>query len=118
MYAGAHNPLWIIRKGARVIEEVKADKQPIGKFSSLQPYTLHSIQLYKGDTIYVFTDGYVDQFGGERGKKFKAKAFRELLLSIQDKNMEEQKTIIDAVFENWKGNLEQIDDGCVIGVRI
>jgi len=118
MYAGAHNPLWIIRKGACIIEEVKADKQPIGKFNSLKPYAVHSIELNDGDTFYLFTDGYVDQFGGEKGKKFKANAFRELLLSIQDKNMEEQKTKIDLVFENWKGNLEQVDDVCVIGVRL
>ena len=77
-----------------------------------------SFDLEKGDTIYIFSDGYVDQFGGERGKKFKAKAFRELLLSIQDKAMEEQKTSIDKTFETWKGDLEQIDDVCVIGVRV
>jgi hypothetical protein len=63
-------------------------------------------------------DGYVDQFGGEKEKKFKAKAFRELLLSIQDKAMEEQKKSIDEAFETWKGDLEQIDDVCVIGIRV
>jgi serine phosphatase RsbU (regulator of sigma subunit)/tetratricopeptide (TPR) repeat protein len=115
-YAGALNPLWIVRKGE--IIETKADKQPIGKFDNLKPYTTHSFDLNKGDTIYVFSDGYVDQFGGEKGKKFKTKAFRELLLSIQKKDMEEQKTILDDTFENWKGELEQIDDVCVIGVRI
>jgi len=81
------------------------------------PYTTHSFELHKGDSIYIFSDGYVDQFGGEKGKKFKAKAFRQLLLSIQDKAMEEQKTIIDEAFESWRGSLEQIDDVCVIGVR-
>jgi serine phosphatase RsbU (regulator of sigma subunit)/Tfp pilus assembly protein PilF len=115
-YAGAHNPLWIIRKGE--IIETKANKQPIGKFDNPLPYTTHTFELQKGDTIYIFSDGYVDQFGGEKGKKFKAKAFRELLLSVQDQNMEEQKTIIDNAFETWRGNLEQIDDVCVIGVRI
>ena len=115
-YAGAHNPLWIIRKGE--ILETKADKQPIGQFDHPQPYTTHTIELQKEDTIYIFSDGYVDQFGGEKGKKFKSRAFKELLLSIQDKSMQEQKTIIDNAFESWKGDLEQIDDVCIIGVRI
>ena len=115
-YAGAHNPLWIIREGE--IIETKANKQPIGKFDNLEPYTTHSFYLQKGDSIYIFSDGYVDQFGGEKGKKFKAKAFRALLLSIQDKQMEEKKIIIDDAFEGWRGNLEQIDDVCVIGVKI
>ncbi len=115
-YAGAHNPLWIIRKGG--IIETKANKQPIGQFDNPEPYTTHSFNLEHGDSIFVFSDGYVDQFGGEKGKKFKAKAFRDLLLSIQDKSMEEQKTIIDEAFETWRGNLEQIDDVCVIGVRV
>jgi serine phosphatase RsbU (regulator of sigma subunit) len=114
-YAGAHNPLWIIRKGE--IFETKANKQPIGKFDNPLPYTTHSFELQKGDSIYIFSDGYVDQFGGEKGKKFKAKAFRELLLSIQDKSMEKQKIIINKAFESWRGNLEQIDDVCVIGVK-
>jgi serine phosphatase RsbU (regulator of sigma subunit)/Tfp pilus assembly protein PilF len=115
-YAGAHNPLWIIRNGE--IIEAKANKQPIGQFDNPEPYTTHSFELQKGDSIYIFSDGYVDQFGGEKGKKFKAKAFRGLLLSIQDKSMEEQKIIIDEAFETWRGSLEQIDDVCVIGVRI
>ncbi len=115
-YAGAHNPLWIIRNGE--IIEVKANKQPIGQFDKLEPYTTHTIQLEHKDSIYIFSDGYVDQFGGEKGKKFKSKSFKSLLLSIQDQPMEEQKKIIDATFEKWKGSLEQIDDVCVIGVKI
>jgi len=117
-YAGAHNPLWIIRDGSEIVEEIKANKQPIGKFDKLTPYTTHTIDLFQGDSIYIFSDGYVDQFGGERGKKFKARAFRELLLSIQNKQMEEQRLIIDAAFEDWRGDLEQIDDVCVIGVKV
>ncbi|MDF1673699.1 MAG: SpoIIE family protein phosphatase [Vicingaceae bacterium] len=115
-YAGAHNPLWIIRN--EEIIETKANKQPIGRFDNPEPYTTHSFELEKGDSLYIFSDGYVDQFGGEKGKKFMARAFRELLLSIQDKSMEEQKQIIDEAFETWKGSLEQIDDVCVIGVRV
>ena len=115
-YAGANNPLWIIRNGK--IIETKANKQPIGQFDNPEPYITHSFELEQEDSIYIFTDGYIDQFGGEKGKKFKAKAFRELLLSIQDKSMEDQKKIVNEVFENWKGTLEQIDDVCVIGVKI
>jgi len=115
-YAGAHNPLWIVRKGE--IIETKANKQPIGKFDKQTGYTTHTFDLEAGDSIYIFSDGYVDQFGGEKGKKFKAKAFRNLLLSIQEKPMEEQKVIIDDAFEAWRGSLEQIDDVCVIGVRV
>ena len=115
-YTGAYNPLWIIRNGE--VLETKANKQPIGQFEKPEPYTTHSFDLEKGDAIYIFSDGYIDQFGGEKEKKFKAKAFRELLLSIQDKAMEEQRKSIDEVFETWKGDLEQIDDVCVIGVRV
>ena len=115
-YAGAHNPLWIIRNGELI--ETKANKQPIGQFDHPEPYTTHSFDLEQGDSLYIFSDGYVDQFGGVKGKKFKTRAFRDLLLSIQDKPMEEQKTVIDEAFETWRGNLEQIDDVCVIGVRV
>jgi len=114
-YSGAHNPLWIIRKGEVI--ETKANKQPIGQFDKQAPFTSHSIELLEGDSIYIFSDGYVDQFGGDRGKKFKTKAFRELLLTIQDKSMVEQKKLIDRSFEAWRGDLEQIDDVCVIGVK-
>ena len=115
-YAGANNPLWIVREGE--IMETKATIQPIGLIDDPQLFMNHSIELQDGDSIYIFSDGYVDQFGGERGKKFKAKAFRELLLSIQDQPMEEQRSLIDSSFETWRGDLEQIDDVCIIGVRV
>ena len=115
-YSGANNPLWIIRDSELI--ETKADKQPIGRYDKNAPFTTHTIELQKGDSIYIFSDGYSDQFGGEKGKKFKSKAFRQLLLSIQDKTMEDQRILIDEAFETWRGNLEQIDDVCVIGVRI
>ncbi len=115
-YAGAYNPLWIIRNGE--ILETKADKQPIGKSWKTEGFTTHTIDLQSGDTIYIFSDGYVDQFGGEKAKKFKSKAFKELLISIQDKQMEDQRLLLDENFENWRGKLEQIDDVCVIGVKI
>jgi serine phosphatase RsbU (regulator of sigma subunit) len=115
-FSGANNPLWIIRKGQLL--EIKPDKQPIGKFQYAQAFTSHTITLEKGDTVYIFTDGYIDQFGGERGKKLKAKAFKDLLLNIQDKSMSEQKKHLDRAFETWRGKLEQIDDVCVIGVHV
>jgi len=115
-YSGAHNPLWIIRNGE--ILETKSNRQPIGKSRLSEPFTTHTIELQKDDTLYIFSDGYVDQFGGENGKKFKSKAFKDLLLSIQIKTMEEQRLHLDENFETWRGKLEQIDDVCVIGVRI
>lgn len=117
-YAGAHNPLWIIRKGGTELEEIKANKQPIGKYDGPLPYTTHTIELNEGDSFYIFSDGYADQFGGEKGKKFKAAKFKRLLLSIQSESLEHQKELIDEAFENWKGDLEQLDDVCVIGVRV
>ncbi|MBD3637865.1 MAG: SpoIIE family protein phosphatase [Crocinitomicaceae bacterium] len=117
-FAGAHNPLWIIRKGATEVEEVKGNKQPIGKFDKSVDFETHVIELAKGDTIYLFSDGFSDQFGGEKGKKFKAKNFKKLLLSVCDKPMDDQQRIIDESFEEWRGTLEQLDDVCVIGVRI
>ena len=115
-YAGANNPLWIIRNGE--VLETKANKQPIGKFDKPQPYTTHTFELQKGDAIYIFSDGFSDQFGGEKGKKFKPANLRKLLLSIQNESMERQRVIIDTVFKEWTGNLEQVDDVCLIGVKI
>ena len=115
-YAGANNPLWIIRNGELI--EIKADKQPIGKFDNQAPYTTNAFNLEKGDTIYIFSDGFADQFGGENDRKFKVKAFKELLLSIQSQSLGNQKEFIESSFEKWKGDHEQIDDVCVVGVRV
>jgi len=116
MYSGANNPLWIVRAGEILI--TKANKQPIGRFRSSDSFTTHTFEVQKGDIIYIFTDGYVDQFGGDKGKKFMAKAFKSLLLSIQDKSMDEQQEAINQAFLSWKGDLEQVDDICIVGVRI
>jgi serine phosphatase RsbU (regulator of sigma subunit) len=117
-YAGAHNPLWIIRKNAVEVEEIKADKQPIGNFDFAQEFTNHEIQLNEGDTIFIFSDGYVDQFGGPKGKKFKYKTLKNLLIENKDKTMEELYTTLDDTFMAWKDDLEQLDDVCVIGIRV
>ncbi len=115
-YAGANNPLWIVRDHELI--DIRPDKQPIGKHFKNSSFTPHSIELKKGDTIYIFSDGYADQFGGPKGKKFMYKPFKNLLLSIQDKDMDDQKEILEQRFNEWKGNLEQVDDVCVIGIRI
>ena len=115
-YAGAYNPLYLVRNNE--ITEIKADRQPIGIFigEELQHFTNHKIKLQKGDQLYIFSDGYVDQFGGAQGKKFKSKQFKELLLSIQNKSMPEQREILNQTIERWQGTYEQTDDICVIGV--
>jgi len=117
-YAGAYNPLYLVRNDE--ITEIKADRQPIGIFmgEELQHFTNHKIKLQRGDTLYIFSDGYVDQFGGAQGKKFKSKQFKQLLLSIQNKSMPEQREILNQTIEQWQGTYEQTDDICVIGVRI
>jgi serine phosphatase RsbU (regulator of sigma subunit) len=115
-WAGANNPLWIIR-GNELIE-FKPDKQPIGQYADLKQFKTHQAELQKGDTLYMFTDGYPDQFGGEKGKKFKSTKMKQLFLGIRDKNLEQQKEIIEATFEKWKNNYEQVDDVCVFGIRI
>ncbi len=117
-YAGAYNPLWIIRKGENKIEEHKACKQPIGKFDYSNDFKTHDIMLNKGDVFYIFSDGYAGQFGGKDDKKFKTKNFKKLLLSIHKEPMETQKNIIDKTFEEWKKDQTQLDDVCIIGVRL
>lgn len=116
-YAGANNPLWIVRKDSFEIEEIKADKQPIGKYAGSSAYTTHEVDINSGDSIYIFSDGFVDQFGGEYGKKYKTKNFKSLLISIQESNMKEQLDIIEQTFDAWKKDFEQLDDVCVIGIK-
>jgi len=115
-YAGAMNSLYIISNNE--LKEINADKQPIGAFDNRKNFTNHSIKLKSGDHIYIFSDGYSDQFGGPKGKKFLYKRFQELLLSIHAKPMKEQKEILDKTIMDWKGNYEQLDDILVIGVKI
>lgn len=121
-FSGANNPLWIVRhspdNAPKNIEELKSDKQPIGKHSNPTPFTTHRLELQKGDTLYLFTDGFADQFGGEKSKKYLAHRLKELFLSVHSLGMDEQRNAINQAFEAWKGSLEQVDDVCVIGVRI
>jgi serine phosphatase RsbU (regulator of sigma subunit) len=115
--ACANNPVWIIRTNELI--EIKPDKMPVGKHDrDTTPFTQHKIQLQTGDVVYTFTDGYADQFGGEKGKKFMYKPFKELLLNIAHLPMDEQQQLLVTTFNTWKGELEQIDDVCVMGIRI
>jgi serine phosphatase RsbU (regulator of sigma subunit) len=117
-YAGANRPLWIIRKNALV--EIKANKQPIGGLETEHrtPFTNHNVQLETDDCVYMFTDGFADQFGGDKGKKFMVKNFERQLTEINSESMEKQQAIIQEKFEAWKGNHEQVDDVLVIGIKI
>ncbi|HEY0031458.1 MAG TPA: SpoIIE family protein phosphatase [Bacteroidia bacterium] len=116
-FAAANNPLWLIRNGE--ITEYKGDKMPVGKHhGNLSPFTLQTVPLQKGDLIYTFTDGYADQFGGEKGKKYKYKQLQEKIMGIKDLPLDDQKSILDKEFESWRGNLEQVDDVLIIGMKI
>jgi len=118
-YSGANRPLWIIRANTLVIEEFKPTKTAIGGHTmDNQVFEEHRINLSKGDSIYLFTDGYADQFGGEKGKKLTTKRFKKLLQNIQKKTIDEQKSDLIDFFEKWKGELEQVDDVLVIGIKM
>ena len=123
-WSGANNGIWIIRDETKTLEQINADKQPVGVYEVAKNFTTHHVEIKKNDKLYLFTDGFSDQFGGEYlpemrpgGKKFKSANFKKLLLKIQDKQMDQQKLIIENTFEEWKGSLEQVDDVCIIGIR-
>jgi len=116
LWAGANNPLWLMRN--QEIIEFKPDRQPIGKFDNPTNFKTHHIQLEKGDKFYIFSDGLADQFGGEKGKKLKTGKMRSLIMAQQSNSMQAQYDIMDKFFEMWKGDLEQVDDICVIGVSV
>ncbi len=116
-YAAANNSFYIIRNNE--IITCSADKMPVGKSpNDINSFTLYTVQLQKGDLVYTLTDGYPDQFGGLKGKKFKYKQLEELLLAINGKSLEEQNKFLSTAFTDWKGNLEQVDDVLLIGIKI
>jgi serine phosphatase RsbU (regulator of sigma subunit) len=115
-WSGAYNPLWYIANGE--MKEITADKQPIGKSDNTKVFTTHRLSMQKGDMLYLFTDGYADQFGGPKGKKFKYRQLQQLIVANAKLKMEEQKKVLENTLESWKGNLEQVDDILVIGIRI
>jgi len=116
-YAGANNPLYIVRKGE--LTEIKADRFPIGMLSvdTERKYTNHVLQIEEGDMTYIFSDGYADQFGGKEGKKFKSRQLKQLFLKISGLTMQEQKKILEETLIAWMGREEQIDDILIIGTR-
>ncbi len=115
-WSGANNSLWYIRNGE--FKEIAADKQPLGKYERISPFTTHNVELKKGDSVYLFTDGFADQFGGPKDKKFKDAQLREVIKNIAGQSMKEQKNKLDVAFENWKENRSQTDDVCIIGIRV
>ncbi len=115
-FAGANNPMYLVRKG--VLTEIKGNKQPIGHYIVNEKFVNHVIDVEKGDMVYLFSDGYADQFGGEKNKKFGYKRLKELLAFIHNLSMSEQKEILNTTIEKWRSEEDQLDDICVIGVRI
>ena len=117
-YAGANNPLYLIMN--KELTQLNADKFPVGAFieEKIQTFGSQTVQLRNGDLIYLFSDGYADQFGGDNGKKFKYKQFKEILSQNQDQPMKEQLQILSNTLQNWQGKLEQVDDVLVIGIRV
>lgn len=130
-WSGANNPLWIINANRKVCPEFaipfgvgeggfefKGDRQPIGVYPKMDPFSFYDIKLQKGDHLYIFTDGYQDQFGGKKGGKYLKKRFKKTLLALEGEEMSKQRTILQKKFKQWRGDLVQIDDVCVIGVKI
>jgi serine phosphatase RsbU (regulator of sigma subunit) len=113
-FAGAYNSLYYIRNGE--LDQIKADRMPIGvHLREKDTFTNHEMDLQKGDVFYIFSDGYVDQFGGEKGGKFKSKPFKRLLTRIHEMPMEKQEIELDRTIEEWMGDYHQVDDIIVIG---
>ncbi len=115
-YSGAYNPLWVIRDNELI--EIKADRQPIGKYVNQTSFKTHHFPLQKDDLIYLCSDGYADQFGGELNKKFKSKRLKELLLQIRHQPLEQQKITLKETILKWRGNIEQLDDICIVGIKV
>ena len=115
-YAGAFNPLWLVRDNELIV--YKADRMPIGKFDKMNPFSCHDIELQKKDALYIFSDGYADQSGGDESSKFLIKRFRKLIVSNAAKSMKEQKEVLISEHNKWKGNEEQLDDIVIIGLRV
>jgi serine phosphatase RsbU (regulator of sigma subunit) len=115
-YSGANRPLVFVSKGN--ITEIKPDKQPIGYYELAKPFSVQEIELTKGVCLYLFSDGYADQFGGEKNKKLGTKKWKEMLVEISGKDMKEQEKFLKEYFEKWKASYPQTDDVTVIGIRI
>lgn len=132
-FAGANNPLWLIRplegngttesdfideEAGKILQEFRGDKQPVGRHYVKSPFRTHQVDVQKGDQLFLFTDGFADQFGGDKGKKLKYKNFKKLILQHSVGDIQEHGNKISEAFSSWKGDFEQLDDVCVIGVKI
>jgi len=119
-FAGANNVLCVVSERNSQVElfEYKGDKQPVGFYSNMKPFTQQEILLKKGDMIYMFTDGYADQFGGEKGKKYMSRQLKKSLLSIYNSPTDKQKQNLDKEFTNWQRELDQVDDVTVVGIKL
>jgi serine phosphatase RsbU (regulator of sigma subunit) len=117
-FSGANNPCWLIKHSTNELIEFNANKQPIGYFEDYKPFTNHVIEVEKGDMIYLFSDGYADQFGGIKGKKFKYSQMKSLILHTPKLSIKEKEEALKLSFVDWKGNFEQLDDVCVLGIRV
>ena len=131
-WAGANNPLYIVRGGQNPqgltkpkplqnlegLEELKGDKMPIAIYERMEPFTNHEFKVKKGDMLYLFSDGFADQFGGPKNKKYGYKQFKEVILTNADKPMAEQNNIIEKSLNEWTGNNEQVDDITILGIKI
>ena len=135
-FAGANNSLILIRSKDKVLilngtelspdmcndtdclYEIRADRQPIGSYANTSSFTNNILKVIQGDSLYTFSDGFADQFGGPNGKKFMGKNLKTLLLSIQNLSVAERNNRIDEVFVSWKGSFEQVDDVLIFGVQI
>ena len=118
-YAGANRPIWIIRRGHTIVEEILGTKKAIGGFTADdQHFDTHEVKFQQGDTFYISTDGFADTFGGKAKKRVTTQRFKEILLSIQDKSLKEQEQHLDNFIEDWKGGSDQVDDILIIGVQL
>jgi serine phosphatase RsbU (regulator of sigma subunit) len=115
-YSGANRPLVVVKEGN--LEEYKPDKQPIGYYEHAQPFSAQEIELTKDACLYLFSDGYADQFGGEKNKKLGTKKWKEMLVEISGKDIKEQEEFLKNYFEKWKTSYPQTDDVTVIGIKI
>ena len=115
-YSGAYNPLYILRNNELIVH--KAQKMPIGIHKKEKEFTSETINLKKNDMIYLFSDGYIDQFGNENGQKFMRKRFNELLVSIHKKDAQQQKEMLLKTHLDWKGDQNQVDDILIMGIKI
>ncbi|MGZ4038458.1 MAG: PP2C family protein-serine/threonine phosphatase, partial [Bacteroidia bacterium] len=117
-WAGAFRPMIIVRTDS-TLEKYDGNKYPVGgaQLDTARTFTTQRIALKKGDTMYLFSDGYADQFGGDKGKKLMVKRFYDMLLSMQGAALTEQRDVLEKTFEQWRGNHEQVDDVLVVAIR-